>query len=167
MSTTTATKTETPAGLDARVATRVLEEGYGAGAWHGPDLRAALDDVAEEAAFRRPAPGRHNIAEIALHHAFCVRAVREKVTGRPAEPFALAGEDWFALDAGGPLSWTQARAALEAEQARLAQALADVAAGRATSPLPDHERFDLALGVTCHAVYHAGQVQLLKRLQQG
>ncbi len=167
MSTTTPTKTETPSGLDARAAVRVLEEGYGPGAWHGPDLRAALEDVADDDAFRRPAPGRHSIAEIALHHAFCVRAVREKITGRPAEPFALAGEDWFALEAGRPLSWEQARAALASEQARLAEALTDIAAGRATSPLPDGERFDLALGVTCHAVYHAGQVQLLKRLQQG
>jgi len=28
----------------------------------------------------------------------------------------------------------------------------------------EKERFDLALGVTCHAVYHAGQIQLIKVL---
>ena len=27
------------------------------------------------------------------------------------------------------------------------------------------EAFDLVLGITCHAVYHAGQVQLIKRLR--
>jgi len=31
-----------------------------------------------------------------------------------------------------------------------------------TSPLSDAERFDLLLGITCHAVYHAGQIQLIK-----
>lgn len=32
---------------------------------------------------------------------------------------------------------------------------------------PDAERFNLVLGITCHAIYHAGQVQLLKRLNAG
>ena len=50
MTTTTIEKTATPNGLDARVLARVLEEGYGPGAWHGPDLRAALADVGPELA---------------------------------------------------------------------------------------------------------------------
>ena len=59
------TTVKVPAGLESRV----LQEGYGPGAWHGADLRAALTDVTPALAFWRPAPGRHNIAEIALHHA--------------------------------------------------------------------------------------------------
>ena len=46
----------------------------------------------------------------------------------------------------------------------LAEALAEVGAGRAPSPLGETERFELVLGITCHAVYHAGQIQLVKRL---
>ena len=65
----TATNTTT-GGVEARI----LREGCGEAAWHGPDLKAALADVTPDAAFRRPAPGRHNIAEIALHHAYA-RAV--------------------------------------------------------------------------------------------
>jgi len=42
--------------------TRILDEGYGPGAWHGPDLKAALADVSDELAFWRPSPQRHNIA---------------------------------------------------------------------------------------------------------
>jgi len=30
--------------------------------------------------------------------------------------------------------------------------------------MSETDRFDLVLGVTCHAVYHAGQVQLIKVL---
>lgn len=86
---------DTTAGVSLE---RVLAEGYGTGAWHGPDLKAALSDVTAATAFRRPAPGRHNIAEIALHHAYCARAVRGQLTGAPLEPFALAGEDWFPVD---------------------------------------------------------------------
>src|ERR1051325_2458850 len=46
-------------------AARVLNEGYGPGAWHGPDLKAALADVSPRAPFWRPGPGRHSVAEIA------------------------------------------------------------------------------------------------------
>lgn len=136
---------------------RILDEGYGPGAWHGPDLKAALADLSPEQAFRRPAPGRHNIAEIALHHAYCVRSVRSQLTGKPAEPFVLEGEDWFALEAEGPLRWPEVRSAVEAEQQKVAAAVA---------ALPDEsEHAALVLGLTCHAVYHAGQVQLIRRLQ--
>ena len=32
--------------------------------------------------------------------------------------------------------------------------------------LEDPERFNLVLGITCHAIYHAGQIQLIKRLRE-
>lgn len=161
MTTTTIEKTATPSGLDTRVLARVLEEGYGPGAWHGPDLRAALADVGPELAFWRPAPGRHNIAEIALHHAWFVRSVRGQLSGTTPEPFALEGEDWF--DPAG-LSWPEIQAVVEEQQSRLTDVANGIAEGRIKSTLPDAERFDLVLGITCHAIYHAGQVQLLKRL---
>jgi len=164
MSTTTAAQAKTtPASSDANLP-RILQEGYGPGAWHGSDLKAALADVSPELAFWRPAPGRHSIAEIALHHASCARAVRSQLSGRPAEPFVMEGEDWFALEAGGGLGWAEVQAAVEAEQGRLTSLVADLGAGRTPSPLSAEERFGLVLGVACHAIYHAGQVQLLKRL---
>ena len=135
---------------------RVLDEGYGPGAWHGPDLKAALADVGPDLAFWRPAPERHNIAEIALHHAFYVRSVRGQLSGTTPEPFVLEGEDWF--DVSG-LSWPEIQAVVEEQQSRLAAVVADTE--------PDPERFNLVLGITCHAIYHAGQVQLLKRLNAG
>src|SRR5262245_43116585 len=97
MSTTTAAKVGIPKGLDARVLARIVDEGYGPGAWHGADLKAALADVSADVAFWRPAPGRHNIAEVAVHHAYCARSVQAQLTGAPPAPFVLEGEDWFAL----------------------------------------------------------------------
>jgi hypothetical protein len=146
------------------IQSRVLDEGYGPGAWHGPDLKAALADVTAVTAFARPAAGRHNIAEIAMHHAYYVRATRGHLTGVELEPFALAGEDWFPLDGTSPLTWQQIKAVLETEQRKLADVVAGIAEGRIQSPLPSAERFALVLGITCHAVYHAGQAQLVRRL---
>jgi hypothetical protein len=67
------------------------------GAWHGPDLKVALDDVSAEHAFWRSSSERHNIAEIALHHAYCARSVRGQLSGSQPEPFVLEGDDWFSL----------------------------------------------------------------------
>jgi len=164
MSTIASVKTTIPNGLDARVMARVVEEGYGPGAWHGADLKAALGDVPPALAFWRPSPGRHNIAEIALHHAYCVRSVRGQLSGTPPEPFVLDGDDWFALSDETTLAWPEILAALDAEQRRLATVVADIGASQVHASLPDAERFDLVLGITCHAIYHAGQVQLIKRL---
>jgi hypothetical protein len=143
---------------------RILREGYGPGAWHGADLKAALSDVNSAQAFQRPASGRHNIAEIALHHAYCTRAVTAQLSGAAEGPFVLEGEDWFDLPDEKKLSWSKIQATVESEQSRLASAVAEIATGKRQSPIPETERFNLLLGITCHAVYHAGQVQLIKKL---
>ena len=149
---------------ETRLLTRVLDEGYGPGAWHGADLKAALADVSPEAAFWRPSPERHNVAEVALHHAYCVHSVRGQVSGTTPEPFVLEGQDWFELSGPERLAWPQIQAAVEKEQSKLATVVAEIAAGRTESGVSEAERFNLVLGITCHAVYHAGQIQLLKRL---
>ena len=134
-------------------------------AWSADKKPTPAADVPAKLAFWRPGEGRHNIAEIALHHAFCARSVRGQLSGTTPEPFVMEGEDWFALADGSRLGWPKIREVVDGEQRRLAAVLADIAAGRVKSPRTDGERFDLVLGITCHAVYHAGQVQLIKRLK--
>jgi len=133
MSTSNAAVSATP---EAQLLTRVLDEGYGPAAWHGPDLKAALADV----------------------------SVRGQLSGMAPEAFVLEGEDWFELSGPARLSWSQIQAAVDKEQSKLAAVVADIAAGRVQSKLSEAARFSLVLGITCHAVYHAGQIQLLKRL---
>ena len=164
MSTATSDKVATPSTQDAAVLARIVKEGYGPGAWHGPDLKAALSDVTPELAFWRPAPDRHNIAEIAMHHAYCVRSVRAQLSGSPPEPFVLEGEDWFELPNASKLGWPKIVALVESQQQQLAAAVADLGVGR-RKPSGESSMLDLVLGVTCHAVYHAGQIQLIKRLR--
>ena len=153
--TATITRTSIPEEIDASIVMRIAEEGYGPGAWHGNDFKAALADVSPKLAFQRPAAGAHNIAEIALHHAWVIRSVRGQIGGKPGQ-FVLEGEDWFAANDEKTLKWARIVAVVEEEQAQLTKLL-DSARTRS-------DRFDLILGLTCHAVYHAGQVQLIKRL---
>ena len=77
----------------------------------------------------------------------------------------LDGEDWFALSDDSVLPWSKILAVVETEQHQLAAVVAD--AGQREPPMEDAGRFNLVLGITCHAAYHAGQVQLIKRLHAG
>lgn len=137
---------------------RIAREGYGPGAWHGPDLAAAIADVTPATAYQRPAKGRHNIAEVVLHHAWVVRNVVAQLSGNAPAKFPLEGEDWFAVDSAKDLEWTEIVEVLTKQQRALEAVV--------TSGIyaPEIDGFELVLGVTCHAVYHAGQIQLIKRL---
>jgi hypothetical protein len=84
--------------------------------------------------------------------------------GTAIEPFVLKGDDWFPLADGRSLSWKKITAALEDLQTKLAKTVADLEAGRVTSPLGNADRLNLVLGITCHSAYHAGQIQLIKLL---
>ena len=160
----TTTKTPTPTGLPAGTLNRILDEGYGPGAWYGADLRAAIADVPPVAAFTRPAAGRHNIAEIALHHAYWLGQVESKLTGAAPAALPLEGEDWFELNDEARVAWSSITALVDAAHQRLSRAAVETASGARVSPLSESERLDFVIGITGHAAYHAGQIQLIKKL---
>ena len=141
---------------------RILTEGYGPGAWHGADIKAAIADVSSTAAFKRWQKRRHNIAEVTLHHAYYVHSVRGRLAGAPIEKFVLEGDDWFELNDGKKLSWPKIKAVLDDMQAKLVKTVNDIEAGKVKSPLSEADQLTLVLGITCHSAYHAGQIQLMK-----
>ena len=159
----TETKTPSPAGLPVSTFARLLDEGYGPGAWYGSDLRAAIAEVTPAIAFKRPAANRHNIAEVALHHAYWAGQIEGKLTGG-ATTFPLVGEDWFELHDESKLSWNAIVALVDASHQRLSRTVGEIAGGNRPSPVSEAEQFDLVIGITGHAAYHAGQIQLLKKL---
>ena len=163
MSDTTLTKTPLKGNIDPTIPARILEEGYGPGAWHGADLRAAIDATDARLAFWRPGADRHNIAEIAAHHAGCVHGVIKQLGGRD-EPFAIEGSDWFPLSSDHDMKWKAIQSLVESTQKQLTETVAAIEQGALTSPMSPSDRFELLLGVTCHAVYHAGQMQLIRAL---
>lgn len=151
--------------IPAATPLRVLAEGHGPGdAWYGNHILAALAATGAADAYRRPAPGRHNVAEIALHHAYWVREARRRLTGNDPERFVLEGEDWFALDDGHVVPWGKVTETLEAQVKLFHEAVDAVATGRWSSPLDEKARLDLVVGIAAHAAYHAGQIQLVKAL---
>jgi len=149
---------------------RMLDEAYDHRAWHGTNLRGSLRGLNARQAAWRPAPRRHNIWEEAVHAAYWKYAVWRRLTGEKRGSFALKGSNWFArpADLATEAAWRADLALLESAHRQLRAAVERLSAvelgrrarGVKTTP------FDLILGVACHDVYHAGQIQLLKRLQK-
>ena len=84
-----------------------LDEGFDARAWHGPTLRGSLRGVTPPQALWRPAPGRHNIWEIAVHAAYWKYVVRRVITGAKRGSFPLKGSNWFLRDRADAALWRE------------------------------------------------------------
>ena len=149
----------------------LLDEAYFGPAWHGPSLRGALRAVTPAQSLWRPAPGRHNIWELAVHAAYWKYTVRRQVLGLKPGSFAEKGSNWFdrtPAASGSTLvaAWRRDRAALEREHRKLREALLAFPAADLDRKPPSgrHSWRRMIAGVALHDVYHAGQIQLLKRL---
>jgi uncharacterized damage-inducible protein DinB len=140
----------------------LFEEGYSRKTWHGPNLRQSLKGVSAEQAAWRPAPGRHNIWELALHSAYWKYAVRRRIEGGKRGSFILKGSNFFARPEAGKATqaaWHADLALLEREHQALEAAIRRVLkTSRSKKLLP------ALYGVAFHDVYHAGQIRLLRRL---
>src|ERR1700745_2362613 len=73
----------------------LLDEGYSRKTWHGPNLRQSLKGVTASRAAWRPAPGRRNIWELALHAAYWKYAVRRRIEGGKRGSLVLKGSNFF------------------------------------------------------------------------
>jgi hypothetical protein len=146
---------------EIRVLVDNLDEAFDRKAWHGPNLRNSIRGVTAAQAAWRPRPGRHNIWELTLHAAYWKYVVRRKLTGAKRGAFALKGSNFFSRPAGEPheADWKADIAILESEHRSLRTA---VAALVSASPRTLH----LIRGAAAHDLYHAGQIRLLRRLQE-
>jgi hypothetical protein len=140
----------------------LLDEGYSRKTWHGPNLRQSLKGVTANQAAWRPAPGRHNIWELALHSAYWKYAVRRRMEGGKRGSFVLKGSNFFTRPEKGKATeaaWRADLALLEREHKALETAMRRVLKNpRAKKLLPS------LYGVAFHDIYHAGQIRLLRRL---
>ncbi len=142
---------------------QMLDEAFEKKTWHGPNLKGSLRGVTAEDAAWRPAPGRHNIWELAVHAAYWKYAVHRRLRGGPRGSFALRGSNWFARPAvRNEKAWREDRALLLREHRKLRQAVADPGGEKQL-----RARLRMIFGVAFHDVYHAGQIQLLKKLRSG
>lgn len=143
----------------------LLDEAFSRKGWHGPTLWGALRGVTPEQAAWRPGPDRHNIWEVAAHAAYWKHVVRRRITGDRRLRFPLRGRDWFARPAGASASaWRADLQLLRDQHAQLRSLVASLAPADLGGGAAGERHAHMIRGIAAHDVYHAGQIQLLKRL---
>jgi len=146
---------------------RILDEAYEKKAWHGPNLKGTLRGVSVQEAVWRPSPDRHNVWELALHAAYWKYAGWRRLTGEKRGAFPVTGSNWFARpESPTEKAWRADLALLDEQHRRFRNAVAKTPARSlsAISPGSKHRIDTLVYGIAAHDVYHAGQIQLVKRL---
>jgi hypothetical protein len=144
-----------------------LDEAFDRRSWHGTNLRGSLRGMGAAKAAWRPAPGRHNAWEIALHAAYWKYAAWRRLTGEKRGSFARAGSNWFASpEAPTEAAWRRDVALLGGCHRQLRAAVAGLEDGDLDRRAPGGKETvgRLVRGIAAHDLYHAGQIQLLKRM---
>ena len=156
-----------PRNRDVGQLVAIIDQAYDRRSWHGTNLRGSIRGVAPERAAWRPAPKRHNIWEIVVHAAYWKYAVWRRLSGATRGSFPLKGSNWFPRPEKATRAAWQADVALLHEMHRALRAavsgLSHAELGR-TPPGATTSNFALISGIAAHDLYHAGQIQLLKRL---
>jgi hypothetical protein len=145
----------------------ILDRAYSKQSWHGTNLRGSVRGLSLDHVGWRPAPGRHNIWEIVVHAAYWKYAVWRRLTGERRGSFPVAGSNWFVrAENGSHAQWLEDIALLDRTHRALRDAVAQLAPRALTRAAPKSKvtNFDLIAGIAAHDLYHAGQIQLLKRL---
>jgi uncharacterized damage-inducible protein DinB len=145
----------------------VLDQAYDRKSWHGTNLRGSIRRLSIGEAAWRPGAGRHNIWEIVVHAAYWKYVVWRRLTGQRRGSFPLEGSNWFERPKeGNEQEWRADIALLERMHRSLRESVERLAP-RALSRVPQGSTISNAAiisGAAAHDLYHAGQIQLLKKL---
>jgi uncharacterized damage-inducible protein DinB len=146
-----------------------LDQAYDRKSWHGTNLRGSIRGVTADQAVWRPAPGRHNIQEIVVHAAYWKYTVRRRFTGESRGSFPLTGSNWFERPRSDEALWRADVRLLEEMHRSLRASVAALDPGQLKRTPANSKVSNLALlsGIIAHDLYHAGQIQLVKRLRAG
>ncbi len=148
---------------------QLIDEAYNHRAWHGTNLRGSIRGLTVYEAMWRPAPNRHNIWEIIIHTAYWKYIVRRRLLGEKKGSFPLKGSNWIKRPMEmSEHAWREDIHLLDDMHNSICRAIAQL------KPSDLHKKpsgskvsnASIISGVACHDVYHAGQIQLLKRLMK-
>ena len=145
----------------------LVDQGYNRKTWHGTNFRGSLRRVTPAMAAWRPAKERHNIWEVMIHVAYYKYVLWRRLSGEKRGKFPYKADsrwgDWFVRpDHISDVTWKEDVALLKEyhELFREYVARLDPARDKATWSKIEHH----VIGAAYHDIYHAGQIQLLKRM---
>src|SRR3989454_6943666 len=146
----------------------VFNQAFSGRSWHGTPLWGALRGVSPSLALWRPGRGRHNIWELVLHTAYWKCMVRRRLVRDPDIKFPRPGANFPPLPARrDAAAWKRDRALLDEQHALLRRVIARLDPGQ-LGRRAWRSKWSVAAnvyGIASHDLYHAGQIQLIKRLR--
>jgi hypothetical protein len=145
----------------------LLDEAYNRAAWHGPNLRGSIRGLTAREAAKSPMAGRHNIWEIVIHAAYWKYTVRRRLLGEKLGSFLPSGSNWFVRPVDrSEKAWRADVGLMEKEHQRLKEAVSSLRPETLDRPARGSKTVarQLIAGIAFHDVYHAGQIQLIKKL---
>ena len=161
---TDASSTSDRARLTALV--DALDRAFDGPSWHGPSLGEAVDGLTEQAASWRPAFDAHNAWELIVHADYWTWRVSQHAAESPPAEFEEPGSNFFERPADGA-SLDRDIQRLRDRHAALRQSVAAIDPRQLDAPAYDgYTVADVLAGLAAHHVYHAGQIQLLRRLYE-
>ena len=155
---------------EIRLLLEVIDQAYDHHAWHGTNLRGSIRGVTPEEASWRPGPHRHNIWEVVVHAAYWKYAVRRRILREKRGSFPLKGSNWFPRpDTRSGRSWQADVTLLDSTHESMRKAIENVPPNhlQRIQGKTKYTYAQLIYGIASHDLYHAGQIQLLKRLYKG
>lgn len=151
-----------------RLLLEVFDQAYTAPAWHGTPLKGTIRGVSARAALWRPSARRHCIWDLVLHTAYWKCMVRRRLLRDPAISFPRDGANWPALpERPDDAAWKRDRALLDEQHGLLHDAIARLdpaQLGRRGWRSKWRIKAEI-YGIASHDLYHAGQIQILKKLR--
>jgi DinB superfamily len=137
-------------------------------AWYGDSLRQILADMTAEQAQTHPIPNAHSIWELLCHIEAWVKFALGAVDGAPIPPWpAMPVElDWPPVTDTSEAAWQQTVDSFFSHHLRLVEMIKGFSDERLEAPVPGrtYNFYRLFQSATQHAVYHAGQIALLKKI---
>ncbi|MBL8810054.1 MAG: DinB family protein [Planctomycetaceae bacterium] len=148
---------------------RILNEAFERKSWHGTNLKGSIRGLTFKHVSWRPQPERHNIWEHVLHCAYWKYTVRRRLTGEKRGSFSLKGSNWFERPVPGcqdQSAWDDSVELLTETHRSLVAVIQSLSPDQLNKPAAGGETSILTLitGIAAHDTYHAGQIQLLKKL---
>ena len=148
----------------------LIDSAYDQVSWHGTNLRGSIRGVSPRQAAWRPAANRHNIWELVVHAAYWKYVAWRRLTGSKRGSFPLEGSNWMSRPQEASAKAWKADIQLLADMHRT---LRDAVAALRPADLARKPKGSkvtnlvLVTGVAAHDLYHAGPIQVIKRLMPG
>ena len=144
-----------------------LHRAHNGAAWHGPSLNELLADVTAEQAIAHPVANAHSIWELVHHIVTWENVVLRRLKGEEVSSREITEDvNFSAAEEATETTWQKAKQQLDESAAALRERLAQMTDEQLDDQVANRNRmlyFEIH-GAIQHALYHAGQIALLKKM---